>query len=142
MISITVIPDKEKLNVPIYHKEASDSNNHHNLLIEFCNLIGINCDINDVYKSLIEINCVIIITIERPMKLIGTYLPENIKLDQKETLERLRELFAKFEYINFFTFFSKSIDISRTPGLDKDLILDYFYEELNNFYSKDTRSQR
>lgn len=135
MISITLIPNNEKYNLPIYHKESNDRH-HHELLYEFCTIVGVNYDRENVYNSLIAENFIIIVTSDNPLLSVSTFLPNELSLEQQDYLKKLRVFYEKFEYIDFFTYLNDNINISKVDGLDISMVLDLFYKELDNYYKK------
>lgn len=137
MISVTVIANKSKFNIETFYKEENDNKKHHNILFEFCETNGIEYDKNDIYKSLAEQDFIVIITSDNPMLMAATYLPAKINMEQKIELEERKDFFRQFDYLDFFTKISDSLDISIKPGIDKDLMLDYFYEELEKYYNEE-----
>lgn len=137
MISTTVIPNKEILNVDVYHKEGDKTLGYEQLLYDFCACTGVNYDEN-IYKNLINLECIIIFTDEE-LSSINTFLPESISGEQKTYLENLRNkgLFENFEYLGFHTYGSSVLNINSIQ-MKKNLLLDVFYEKLNDFCTKST----
>lgn len=135
MISITVIPNKDILNLDIYHKEGDKTLTYEHLLYDFCACTGVNYNAS-IYDSLINLGCIIIFTNEE-LSSINTFLPGNINAEQKAYLEILRQkgLFNNFEYLGFHTYGSNILNIN-SVGMPKELLLAKFYEELENLSFK------
>ena len=84
MKSVSIIPNKDKMNIPIYHKE-SESKDHTQMLKDFCILIGLDyTNYRTVQECILSCGGVIITT--KNSEYAITWLPKNLSDEQIEKL--------------------------------------------------------
>lgn len=132
LVSVTIIPNEKKLAVPLYHKESKEKN-HYQLTLEFCDLAGISYDSDNAYKSLITMDCIIIITMGEDT--IMTWLPNKISEEQHQKLIELKPYFTKFDYQEFSSWLDNNLYIYPSKDLSKQKVLEEFYKRLPDYYN-------
>lgn len=139
MKSVSIIPNKDKMNIPIYHKE-SESKDHTTLLKEFCILTGLNYT---SYRTVQEciLSCVGVIITTKDNEYALTWLPEDLNNEQTEKLFDLECFYKLFQDLEFFDFYGNGLGKhSNEPNKGKE-VLEEFYKALRQ-YQKEKEMHR
>lgn len=134
MISVSVIPNEKKSDIPDFHKEASSDEKHYSLLTDFCSKVGIETTKEKVYDDLLNKGCIIILTMFG--NTIVTCLPEVLTESQLDKLKELKPFYMNFEYHEFSSWFNNDIHIFPNEDIPQNTV-DYFYDELDRIYKED-----
>lgn len=133
MKSVSIIPNKDILNIPIYHMEDNEKD-HRTLLQEFCNEIGLDyTSYRNVYECLLAYGLVTIITKNKEYAL--TWLPEYLNNEQCEKLFSLEEFYLLFKDLEFIDLYNNGLGkFSDKENTGKE-VLTSFYEALRNYHA-------
>lgn len=131
MKSVSIIPNKDKMNIPIYHKE-SESKDHTQMLKDFCILIGLDyTNYRTVQECILSCGGVIITTKNSEYAL--TWLPEDLSNEQTEKLFDLEDFYKLFQDLEFFDFYANGLGkYSNEQNKGKE-VLEEFYEALRSY---------
>ena len=131
MKSVSIIPNKDKMNIPIYHKE-SEKQDHTAMLKEFCILTGMDyTNYRAVQECILSSGGVIITTNNNEYAL--TWLPEDLSNEQTEKLFDLEDFYKLFQDLEFFDFYANGLGkYSNEQNKGKE-VLEEFYEALQQY---------
>lgn len=131
MKSISIIPNKNILNVPNYHKE-SETKSHTQMLQEFCNIVGLDyTNYLNIYECLLAYGLIFIITKDNEYAL--TWLPKELNNEQSKELFDLEEFYSLFRDLEFIDLFNNGLGIySNEKNKGKEVLIS-FYEQLKNY---------
>lgn len=134
-ISVTVIPNENVLNVPVFYAE-SETKHHSELLKEFCYQAGIDhLRFFEIYGGLVEMGNILILTIDKESAI--TWMPENISKKQYNILKSLKDFYLSFSSLEFSTIISNKFNICSERKEETPLRIEEFYEKLSEFSLKD-----
>lgn len=131
-LSIMIIPNENKLNIPVYHDQI-ESGRHRDMLSKFCELYNIDNvfesdDLNITYNGHITIEGV------DSTSTVTTWIPDNITDKQYDEILNSKDTFSKYSNMAFRSWPSNAIDVDQVPSGYNGTVLDYFYEELENYH--------
>lgn len=139
LVSVTIIPNEKKLNLPFYYQE-SEIKNHHEIAVEFCVSAGIEFDIKNAYKSLLEYGCVV--TITQASDSVCTWLPKELSEKQYQKLLELKSYFSQFDYQEYSSWFDNDLYIYPNKDLPKQKVLEEFYKRIEDCYRMNKSRKR
>lgn len=131
MKSVSIIPNKDILNIPIYHKE-DDEKDHTELLREFCDIVGLDyTSYRNIYECFLAYGLIFIIT--KDNEYAQTWLPKEINNEQSKKLFDLEEFYSLFRDLEFIDLFNNGLEIySNEKNKGKEVLIS-FYEQLKNY---------
>ncbi len=131
MKSVSIIPNKDKMNIPIYHKER-ENKDHTTMLKEFCTLMGLDyTSYRTVQECILSYGGLIITTDNNEYAL--TWLPEDLSDEQIKKLFDLEEFYRLFQDLEFFDFYGNGLGKhSNEPNKGKE-VLEEFYKALKQY---------
>lgn len=131
MKSISIIPNKDILNIPIYHKE-DDEKEHTELLREFCDIVGLDyTNYRNIYECLLAYGLVTITTKNEEYAL--TWLPECLNNEQCDKLFSLEKFYLLFKDLEFIDLYNNGLGkFSNEENKGKEVLVS-FYEALRNY---------
>ena len=123
-VSMTIIPNDEILDVPIFYEE--DQETLHSTLIEHFTLkyFGIKLDSHDLLKK----GFIIIRTVD---DLIICEIPEKITPKQFQELKLLEPFISSYKEFAAGIITNEIIDLSDKPDDYNKTVIDYFYEQID-----------
>ena len=131
MKSVSIIPNKDKMNIPIYHKE-SKSKHHATMLKEFCILTGLDYTSYRIVQECI-LSCGGVIITTKGSEYALTWLPEDLSNEQTEKLFDLEDFYKLFQDLEFFDFYGNGLGkYSNEQNKGKE-VLEEFYEALRSY---------
>lgn len=131
MKSVSIIPNKDKMNIPIYHKE-SESKDHTQMLKDFCILIGLDYTSYRIVQECI-LSCGGIIITTKNKEYALTWLPEDLSNEQTEKLFDLEDFYKLFQDLEFFDFYGNGLGKHSNEQNKGKEVLEEFYEALRSY---------
>lgn len=133
MKSISIIPNKDILNIPIYHKE-DDEKDHIELLREFCDIVGLDyTNYRNIYECLLAYGLITITTKNKEYAL--TWLPKSLSNEQCEKLFSLEKFYLLFKDLEFIDLYNNGLGKFSNEENKGTEVLASFYEALRNYQS-------
>lgn len=131
MKSVSIIPNKDILNIPIYHKEDTEKA-HTELLKEFCDIVGLDyTNYRNIYECLLAYGLIFITTKNKEYAL--TWIPESLNNEQCEKLFSLEKFYLMFKDLEFIDLYNNGLGkFSDEKNKGKE-VLASFYEALRNY---------
>lgn len=131
MKSVSIIPNKDKMNIPIYHKE-SESKDHTQMLKDFCILIGLDYTSYRIVQECI-LSCGGIIITTKNKEYALTWLPEDLSNEQIKKLFDLEGFYKLFQDLEFFDFYGNGLGKHSNEQNKGKEVLEEFYEALRSY---------
>ena len=131
MKSVSIIPNKDKMNIPIYHKE-SESKDHTQMLKDFCILIGLDYTSYRIVQECI-LSCGGVIITTKNSEYALTWLPEDLSNEQTEKLFDLEDFYKLFQDLEFFDFYGNGLGKHSNEQNKGKEVLEEFYEALRSY---------
>lgn len=131
MKSVSIIPNKDILNIPIYHKEDEEKD-HTELLREFCDIVGLDyTSYRNIYECLLAYGLIFIITKDNEYAL--TWLSKELNNEQSKKLFDLEEFYSLFRDLEFIDLFNNELGkFSDEKNKGREVLMS-FYESLRKY---------